>query len=170
METWKSIPDYEGYYEISDRGRVRSLEREVKGKGGRTDKRCAKERKTFTTPLGYAIVLLSKEGVKRTFLLHRLIAKSFILNQKGLPEVDHIDRDKTNNTVENLRWVNRKGNLTNRASFERPLGGSGERYIILTKQEHYQVRVNAETCLGTFTTIEEAILVRDTYLTDLGLI
>ena len=170
METWKAIPDYEGYYEISDHGRVRSLERTVLGKGGKTNLRRTRVRKTFVSNNGYPIILLSKNGVNRTFLLHRITAIVFIPNPDSLPEVDHIDRNRLNNTLTNLRWCNRKTNLENRASFERPIGGSGERYIILTKQENYQVRVNAETCLGTFTTIEQAVLVRDNYLKDLGLI
>ena len=64
---------------------------------------------------GYYQVCLNK----RTYLYHRILAKHFIPNPDDLPEVDHIDRDKRNNSLDNLRWVNRSQNLSNRSKFTR---------------------------------------------------
>jgi hypothetical protein len=166
MEEWKAIPGYEGYYEISTLGNVRSVERSVHGKGGRTDIRRAQDKKTFVLKnSGYVVVLLSKNGKNKTYYVHRLVAQTFIPNDDpdGKPEIDHIDRVQANNVVYNLRWVNRKANLLNRAPFEQPLGMTGERYIILTKQNNYQVRISGH-CVGTFVTLEEAVTARDNFL------
>lgn len=64
---------------------------------------------------GYYQVCLNK----RTYPYHRILAKHFIPNPDDLPEVDHIDRDKRNNSLDNLRWVNRSQNLSNRSKFTR---------------------------------------------------
>ena len=62
---------------------------------------------------GYYQVCLNK----RTYLYHRILAKHFIPNPENLQEVDHIDRDKTNNALENLRWVSKSENLSNRSKY-----------------------------------------------------
>lgn len=147
------------------------MARTITRKGGGAFLRGAQDRKTFVAKsTGYPIVLLSKEGVNKTYSVHRLVGLAFIPNPDGLPEIDHIDRNKENNVVSNLRWCDRKTNLTNRKEFEKRIGVSEERYIILTKQNNYQVRINAFTCLGTFGTLEEAILERDNYLRLIGLL
>ena len=163
---WRQIPGYEGYYEISDQGLVRSMERTVPGKAGRMDTRRAQDKKVFVAKsTGYLVVNLSKEGINKTHLIHRLLGATFLPNPDGLPEIDHLDRNKQNNALSNLRWCDRKTNLKNRKESEKPIGISEERYIILTKENHYQVRINSKTCLGTFKTMDEAILERDFYLT-----
>ena len=56
----------------------------------------------------------------RNYQLHRILAKHFIPNPENLPEIDHIDRDKTNNSIENLRWISRSDNMRNRSTYTRP--------------------------------------------------
>ena len=69
---------------------------------------------------------------KKTYAVHRLVAETFIENSKNLHDIDHIDRDKSNNTIENLRWVTRQQNLYNRNKTNK----IGERACDMTKQEY----------------------------------
>ena len=100
METWKAIAGYEGIYEVSDQGRVKSL------KHGK--EKILKPQKDTG---GYLQVYLCKDGQKKTSLVHRLVAESFIQNPNNLETINHKDEDKTNNTVTNLEWMSQKDNL-----------------------------------------------------------
>lgn len=105
-EVWKDILGYEGTYQVSNKGRVKSLTRKVWNytKRERILKPCHK-------PNGYMQVNLCKDGGgDKHAYVHRLVAQAFLPNPDGLPEVNHIDFDKTNNCVENLEWVSDKDN------------------------------------------------------------
>ena len=67
---------------------------------------------------GYLFIHLSKEGIRKKFYVHRITALQYIENPDNLPEVDHIDRNKQNNCVENLRWVTRIMNARNKATYK----------------------------------------------------
>lgn len=116
VEEWKPVVGYEGLYEVSDWGNVRSLDRVVKclNSGKYPCNRCVKGKiiKPFLTIWGYIQVYLYKSGTKKgnNHTIHRLVAEAFIPNPNNLPEVNHIDEDKTNNNVENLEWCDRKYN------------------------------------------------------------
>ena len=99
-EVWKDVKDYEGLYQISDKGRVKSLwfGKEKILKPGRDT-------------CGYLQVNLSKNGEKKTYQVHRLVAKSFLPNPDNLSEVNHKDENKENNIVENLEFCDRKYNI-----------------------------------------------------------
>ena len=98
-EIWCPIKGFEGLYEVSDKGRVKSI-----GYG--------KERilKTGIDGNGYLMVCLCKNREKKMCKVHRLVAKTFIPNPDNLPEVNHKDEDKENNSVQNLEWCDRKSN------------------------------------------------------------
>lgn len=100
-EIWKDIKGYEGIYQVSNIGRVRSFDRYTRGLKKMFKPGCI--RKPFDTT-GYESVALSNSGDK-TFMVHRLVADAFIPNPKGLPCVNHIDGNKKNNVVSNLEWV-----------------------------------------------------------------
>ena len=102
MEEWKDIIGYEGKYQVSNTGKIRSLNYRRTGK--------IKLLKPTTDRDGYKTILLYKNNKQKRYKLHRLIAKVFINNPNDLPEVNHKDEDKSNNRVENLEWCDRKYN------------------------------------------------------------
>jgi hypothetical protein len=112
MEVWKDIPGYEGKYQVSNHGRVKSLPK-IKGRGIGyvTSERIIRH---SINSRGYCNIILCKNGKTETFALHRLVAENFIDNAMNLPEVDHKDRNKANNRADNLRWATRVDNNSNR--------------------------------------------------------
>lgn len=109
-EVWKNIEGYEGY-QVSNKGRVKSLERVVYSGKNNKVKRLFPEIIMAQTknPQGYNYVTFS--GKKE--LVHRLVAKAFIPNPENKPHIDHINTKKEDNCVENLRWVTPKENSNN---------------------------------------------------------
>ena len=97
METWKNLEGYEGYYKVSSEGRVSGWRGNVLKPQARSH--------------GYLSVWLYKDGEKKQFSVHRLVAQTFIPNPDNLPEVNHLDEDKTNNKVSNLQWCDRCYNV-----------------------------------------------------------
>jgi hypothetical protein len=110
-EIWKAIEGFEGLYEISNMGRVKSLARVAhRPKVGPLP---VKE-KIRCTPLntsGYPSIFLSKDGVTTQFRIHRLVAQAFIPNPDNLPQVNHLNNVKTDNRAENLEWITLLGNV-----------------------------------------------------------
>lgn len=102
QEIWRNLKGYEGLYEVSSLGKVKSLQRR-----GATTK-IIKPRKNSN---GYLIVGLHKNGIRKEVAIQRLVAMTFIKNVKGKPEVNHIDGNKENNNVSNLEWVTHKENM-----------------------------------------------------------
>ena len=132
-EEWRAIKGYENLYEVSNLGRVRSLERYVKSKTGT---RIVKERilKPVNVGSGYLGVGLYKEGKVRIIYVHRLVAQAFIPNPNNLPEVNHKDENKTNNRVENLEWCTREYNMSHGTRSERAGKAHCKRIICLELQ------------------------------------
>lgn len=106
-EIFKDIHGFEGLYLISSFGRIKSL-----GNGKSSDPRTKVERflKTRIKNSGYEQVKLCKNGKCNHYLVHRLMAVTFIENRNNLPEINHIDGNKQNNTLSNLEWVSSSEN------------------------------------------------------------
>lgn len=95
-EIWKDIKGYEGIYRISNTGKIWSCKRKIEMK-----QKLSK---------GYLLIGLYKEGIQKTFSVHRLVSKAFIENPLDKKEVNHIDENKINNKVSNLEWCTSKEN------------------------------------------------------------
>lgn len=109
MEEWRDIAGYEGLYQVSNLGRVRSLDRVIKCVDSiRRYKGCML--RLAKQGNGYMSVSLQKSGDRKTKLVHRLVAQAFIQNPDNLPEVNHLDENKENNVVDNLEWVTQAEN------------------------------------------------------------
>ena len=111
-EIWKWIDRYENMYQVSNLGRVRSVDRDVycEVSPNKLQHIYGKVLKQGTNHKGYPIVYLSKDGKQKTITVHRLVALTFIENPLNLPQVNHIDGDKTNNNVSNLEWCDNSYN------------------------------------------------------------
>ena len=103
-EIWKDIPGYEGLYQVSNTGKVKSLNymKTRKEKIMKPDKHSS----------GYFKVILSKDGEKKSYFIHRLVASSFVQNESLFyNEINHIDECKTNNCASNLEWCDHIYNM-----------------------------------------------------------
>lgn len=112
-EIWKAVPGFEGLYEVSDLGRVRSLDRTVirRAKSGPHPKRIkGKMLVLWKHPTGYRCVYLCKDGETFVMTVQKVVADTFLGPRPEGTEVCHWDGDKTNNRLENLRYDTRKAN------------------------------------------------------------
>lgn len=113
-EEWRAVPGYEGLYEVSNCGRVRSLDRVISyvNKCGYVSKRLYKgEIKEQYLSAGYHCVRLHKNGVGKHVRVHRIIAMAFIPNPHNYPCINHKDEDPTNNSISNLEWCTQSYNI-----------------------------------------------------------
>lgn len=105
MEIWKDIKEFEGYYQISNLGRLRSVDRVITTKAGWTQKNYGKIIKSDCLQnSGYIKVDLHKNGKAYPRLLHRLVAEAFCDNSNNYNCVNHKDQNKLNNKADNLEW------------------------------------------------------------------
>lgn len=123
-EVWKNIPGFEGKYLASNLGRVKSLPRNGTIKEERVLALCRSKR--------YDAIGLRKNGEKQRYPLHRIIAKTFVPNPLGLPQVDHIDGNSHNNCANNLRWVTARENCNNPITLKR----HNDKMLELRRNEH----------------------------------
>jgi hypothetical protein len=173
MEEWKDIAGYEGLYQVSNLGRVKTLERVRVGTNpyetGYT--RCYKEKvlKPLTGRNNYFAVNLYNDGFSKTYDIHKLVASAFIPPVENKPEIDHINRDCYDNRLENLRWATRSEQNINRNV---PLPKkSGEKHITWdTRDERYTVKIKRDgkyLINKGFKLLEDAVAARDAFLATL---
>lgn len=146
MEEWKPVKNYEGYYEVSNLGRVRSLPRTWTGRnqfgaqftinrqGGRILKPDYRRKSGTYEVDKHLRVGLSKEGKTKKFFVHRLVAEAFIPNPNNLPIVNHKDENPQNNCCDNLEWCTHKYNSGYGTAIERRLKNSD--FTERSKKQH----------------------------------
>lgn len=108
IEIWRDIPEYEGLYQASNLGRIRSLDRFVNASYGKRLVRSQIIRQSVNND--YFYVVISKFDISVHLKVHQLIARAFIPNVENKPYVNHIDGNRQNNRVENLEWVTKSEN------------------------------------------------------------
>lgn len=115
IEEWRNVKGYEGLYQVSNLGNVKSLDRLVcqRTKGGVTQCRLMRGRilKVGYDKDGYCQVALSKKGKVSQHKIHRLVASAFLDNPNDYPEINHIDSNPKNNKLSNLEYCNRVQNI-----------------------------------------------------------
>ena len=112
MEHWKDVPGYEGVYQVSDTGRVKSLERIDRINHVHPENIL----KNKVEKLGYQRVHLSKNGNAEYLAVHRLVAQAFVHKENGCDIVNHLDNNPSNNEASNLEWTTYKGNMQHAAA------------------------------------------------------
>lgn len=168
MEIWKDVKGYEGIYQISSYGRLKKLVKWNTGK--RIYQPCERLLSPTSNGNGYMIYGLRKDKQRKNHYIHRMVAEAFIDNPNNLPEVNHIDFDRSNNNVSNLEWCTKLQNIMySRCNMctphhTAPTGLAGERYICYRKSRNeYRVIIKLKE-YGTRKTLEEAIELRNKIL------
>lgn len=160
-EIWKDIAGYEGLYQVSNLGRVKSFHRNKE-----------KIMNPRTNGDGYKNIQLCNAGVKKVFSVHRLVAEAFIPNPENKPCVDHINTIRNDNRVENLRWVTVKENCNNEISRLKKsdaLKGEKNHWFGVRGESHPKSRrVICVTTGKVFDTISEASDYYRTYRSDIA--
>ena len=138
-EIWKDIKNYEGLYQVSNLGRVKSL-------------KFGKEKilKAFIGPFGYLIVSLSKNGKLHTYNVHRLVAEAFIPNPLGLSDVNHISEDKTDCSTTNLEWMSHKDNCNYGTRNKKISEGNSKAVYCVELNKTFKNSVEAARELGLY--------------------
>lgn len=117
MTNWKSVKGYEGLYEVSDDGFVRSLERMTTGKDGVSKpvhSRTLRLNPSMITkrhPNAHYTVELWKDNKRKRMSIHRIVGEAFISNPEGKPQINHIDGNPSNNHISNLEWCTNSENM-----------------------------------------------------------
>ena len=162
-EIFKDIPDYMGYYQVSNFGNIRSVDRKVTYRDGKKVFYRGKERATSKSE--YNLAVLSKGGKIRAFKVSRLVAKLFIPNPKKLKVVNHIDGNKHNDHFSNLEWCTTSEN--NIHAFELNLSKKKNKVSGVFFEERrkkwasYLYRGGKNIFIGRFETEREAVLARE---------
>lgn len=146
MERWKAIVGYEGLYDISDKGRVKSL--------GNNKSRKEKILNPAKNHKGYLFVVLYKDGHGKTIKVHRLVAEAFIPNPNNLETINHKDEVKTNNAVSNLEWMSIKDNINYGTRNKRTSDANINNPSLSKKVQMFDKKTNE--LLATFPSTQEA--------------
>ena len=148
-EIWKNIKGFEGYYQVSNLGNVRSLDRFVPN-GDRLQFRHGKLKTLMDSPDGYSIVKLSKNNIDKNYYVHVLVAQEFIDYREYSDgwEVDHKDSNRKNNMVDNLKWVTHKENVRHAAEegHMQRFGARNSNYHNDTLKKKYEEHPELKMC------------------------
>lgn len=132
VEEWRPITGYEGLYEISNLGRVKTHHTRI---GGLQDT-CNHIMKQSIMG-GYYKVVLRKDGKKKMVNVHRLVVCAFLDNRLGLKEVNHVDENKLNNNVTNLEWCSHRYNIAYSHNIEKAYNAAKKSVNVWRKNGEY---------------------------------
>ena len=118
-EIWKPVVGYEGWYEVSSFGNLRSVDRTGVDVFGVARRYKGRMISSDSLSYGYPVAILMKNGKRKTVRIHRIVAEAFIPNPDNKPFIDHIDTNKLNNSLSNLRWCTDKENSNNEITKEK---------------------------------------------------
>lgn len=138
-EEWRAVAGREGSYEVSNQGRVRSLDRMVKHAHGRMRLSRGKILSPAVGGSGYLFIHFCADGVHKNSMVHRLVAAAFVPNPYGHPVVNHLDFNRLNNVATNLAWCTTKGNVAHAIRAGRHVRGEQHSSAILTDNEVRQI-------------------------------
>lgn len=133
LEEWRAVVGYEGLYEVSNLGRVRSIDRIVGVNSPNKNMRCKGRLLKQQCFLGYLCVRMMRHRKGNYKGVHRIVAQAFIPNPENKPQVNHIDFNKENNRVTNLEWCTQFEN-------NRHTVNHGRKYTILRKEDVLFIR------------------------------
>lgn len=125
-EIWQDICGYEGYYQVSNLGRVKSLSRPIKARGNKDRNFVGRVLKEYKTPEGYLSVNLCVKNKGKTFLIHHLVAKTFIGDRPERLDINHKNGNKTDNRLGNLEYCTRSENILH--AIKKGLIAKGEKH------------------------------------------
>lgn len=173
-EIWKPVSEYEGFYEVSNMGRVRSVLRKVNAGNGKLRTADPRIIKPTDNGNGYLIVGLSKNGKRVNYYVHRLVASHFVGNIEHGMVINHLDYDKTNNKADNLEIVSQLDNIRYSVpNMCRPkncaYSNTGEKYICKRKTRsgtRFRVVIRQLGVDFSCKTLEEAIVKRRDAIND----
>lgn len=170
MEIWKDIKGYEGLYQISNLGNIKSLRKWNGARGKHYYEPCERILTPTDNGYGYSIIGLQKNCIRKNHYVHRLVAEAFIPNPNNYPQINHKDYNRKNNNVDNLEWCTSKQNTQySSVNMRKPKNNpkksnTGERFIVYReKKKSYRVIVNKKE-YGNRKTLEEAIELRNKIL------
>lgn len=174
MEVWKDIRGYEGFYQVSNYGRIKSvgIYKHIHGKNVYVV--CDRIMTPTDNGYGYLIVALKKLGKRKNYYIHRLVAEYFVENPFSKRCVNHIDYNKKNNMAINLEWVTQKENVmhsSDRMKHPKKVykkSNTGEKYIT-KKGERYRVAIRQHNVDRSFSTLEEAVEFKKGVLYEIGI-
>lgn len=110
-EEWRSVCGFEGLYEVSSTGKIRSLDRYVNSRNNSREFKKGVTMKAQINHKGYMTVVLHKENKPYSKTVHRIVAEAFLENKNNLPQINHKDTNKTNNNASNLEWISNYDNM-----------------------------------------------------------
>ncbi len=145
-EIWKPILGFEGFYEVSNLGRIRSVDRVVTYSNGQKHLHKGCLLKPGVIQNNYLQVALCKDGVTKHFMVHRLVAETFLLNQDNLPQINHKDENPLNNIADNLEWCSSSYNINYGSRKDKVIktkiknGYVKPERVGLSKDDYYRVR------------------------------
>lgn len=151
-EIWKDIKGYEGLYQVSNLGEIRRT-------------KTKRIKKATDNGNGYLHITLCKNGERKNYYIHRIVADAFIDNFNNCKEIDHVDYNRKNNNVSNLRRISHKENIRHSIINRKKLIGKdensncGERYIC-KRNNCYEITFKKKY-YGRYKTLEKAIEVRN---------